>query len=75
MKNIEANFRLTPWLMATALSVVLAACGGGGQSTILGAGGIAPVVVLPPTVTVAVQTVALGRTEDRVIVAILLSAR
>ena len=52
MKNIEANFRLTPWLMATALSVVLAACGGGGQSTILGAGDIAPVVVLPPTVTV-----------------------
>lgn len=52
MKNIEANFRLTPWLMATALSVVLAACGGGDQSPILGAGGIAPVVVLPPTVTV-----------------------
>lgn len=51
MKNIEANFRLMPWLMATAFSVVLAACGGG-QSSILGAGGIAPVVVLPPTVTV-----------------------
>jgi hypothetical protein len=50
MKNIAANFRLTPWLMATALSVVLAACGGGGQSTILGTGGIAPVVVLPPVV-------------------------
>lgn len=52
MKNIEANFRLTPWLMATALSAVLAACGGGGQSPILGSGDIAPVVVLPPTVTV-----------------------
>lgn len=52
MKNIEANFRLTPWLMATALSVVLAACGGGGQDTILGAGAIAPVVVVPPAVTV-----------------------
>lgn len=52
MKNIEANFRLTPWLMATALSVVLAACGGGGQAPILGAGGISPVIVLPPTVTV-----------------------
>ena len=52
MKKIEANFRLTPWLMATALSVVLAACGGGGQSPILGSGVIAPVVVFPPTVTV-----------------------
>lgn len=52
MKNIEANFSLTPWLMATTLSVVLAACGGGGQDPILGAGDIAPVVVLPPTVTV-----------------------
>jgi hypothetical protein len=51
MKHIKANFRLTPWLMATALSAVLAACGGGGQETILGTGGIAPVVVLPPTVT------------------------
>lgn len=51
MKNIKANFRLTPWLMATALSAVLVACGGG-QSPILGVGDIAPVVVLPPTVTV-----------------------
>jgi len=50
MKNIETNFRLTPWLMATALSVVLAACGGGGQSPILGSGDIAPVVA--PIVTV-----------------------
>ena len=49
MKNIEANFRLTPWLMATALSITLAACGGGGQDTILGSGDVAPVV--PPTVT------------------------
>lgn len=52
MKNIEANFRLTPWVMATALSVTLAACGGGGQDTILGTGDIANVLVAPPTVTV-----------------------
>ncbi len=51
MKHLEANFRLTPWLMATAFSVTLAACGGGGQDPILGSGGIAPVVVAPPTVT------------------------
>jgi hypothetical protein len=25
MKNIEANFRLTPWLMASALSITLVA--------------------------------------------------
>jgi hypothetical protein len=50
MKNIEANSRLTPWLMATALSIVLTACGGGGQAPILGAGDLAPVVA--PIVTV-----------------------
>lgn len=50
MKNIEANFKLTPWLMATTLSVVLAACGGGGQAPILGAGDVSPVVA--PKVTV-----------------------
>ena len=50
MKKFQANDRLTPWLMATALSVVLAACGGGGQAPILGAGSVSPVVA--PTVTV-----------------------
>ena len=55
MKNIEANFRLTPWLMVTALSVVLAACGGGGQAPILGAGDIA--VVVAPVVTVVTPAV------------------
>lgn len=55
MKNIEANFRLTPWLMATALSITLAACGGGGQDTILGAGNVATVVV--PIVTVVTPSV------------------
>jgi hypothetical protein len=50
MKNIEANFRLTPWLMASALSITLVACGGGGQDTILGAGSVSPVVA--PTLTV-----------------------
>ncbi|MDD2844746.1 MAG: ice-binding family protein [Rhodoferax sp.] len=56
MKNIKTNFRLTPWLLATTFSITLAACGGGGQETILGTGDIAPVVppvvVLAPTVTV-----------------------
>jgi hypothetical protein len=52
MKNIKTNFRLTPWLTATVLSLVLAACGGEGQSPILGGGDIDPVVVTPPTVTV-----------------------
>jgi hypothetical protein len=50
MKNFEANFRLTPWLIATAVSATLAACGGGGQDTILGSGSISPVVA--PTVTI-----------------------
>ena len=55
MKNIEANFRLTPWLMASALSITLVACGGGGQDTILGAGSVATVVV--PIVTVVTPSV------------------
>jgi hypothetical protein len=50
MKNFEANFRLTPWLIAAAVSATLAACGGGGQDTILGSGSISP--VLAPTVTI-----------------------
>jgi len=50
MKKFQANDRLTPWLMATALSVVLAACGDGGQAPILGAGSVSPVVA--PTVTI-----------------------
>jgi hypothetical protein len=50
MKNFEANFRLTRWLVATAVSATLAACGGGGQDTILGSGSISPVVA--PTVTI-----------------------
>jgi hypothetical protein len=51
MKNFKANFRLTPWLMAPALSIFLVACGGGGQEPILGTGGIVPALVAPPTVT------------------------
>ncbi|HSN79127.1 MAG TPA: Ig-like domain-containing protein, partial [Rhodoferax sp.] len=57
MKKFDGNSRLLPWLMAPALSVFLVACGGGGQDPILGAGGIAPVFGLPPTVTVATPSV------------------
>lgn len=52
MKNIKRNSRALPWLMAIGLSGLVAACGGGGQSPILGAGSLAPVVVTLPTVTV-----------------------
>jgi hypothetical protein len=52
MTNFQANFRLTPWLMAAVVSATLVACGGGGQDTILGTGDIANVLVAPPTVTV-----------------------
>ncbi|PIY28166.1 MAG: hypothetical protein COZ09_11385, partial [Comamonadaceae bacterium CG_4_10_14_3_um_filter_60_42] len=51
MNKSQLNFRPLSWLMAPVLSVALVACGGGGQDTILGSGGIAPVVVVPPTVT------------------------
>lgn len=52
MNKSQLNFKPLPWLMAPVLSAVLVACGGGGQETILGTGGIANVVVGPPTVTV-----------------------
>lgn len=50
MKKINSISRGLPWLMAIGLSGLVAACGGGGQSPILGAGVISPVI--PPTVTV-----------------------
>lgn len=52
MKKINGISRGLPWLVAVGLSGLVAACGGGGQSPILGAGSIDPVVVAPPTVTV-----------------------
>jgi len=53
MKNIKCISRGLPWFMVAGLSVLLSACGGGGgQSPILGAGSLGPVVVTPPTVTV-----------------------
>lgn len=51
MKKNNGISRGLPWLMAIGLSGVIAACGGGGQSAILGAGSLAPVVSTPPTVT------------------------
>lgn len=50
MKQFQGNFRPAPWLMAIGLSGLVAACGGGGQSPILGAGDIA--LVVAPIVTV-----------------------
>jgi hypothetical protein len=50
MTNFVCNFRLLPWFVAAVLSFLAAACGGGGQSPIFGAGSISPVVA--PTVTV-----------------------
>jgi len=52
MKTFDGNSRLLPWLMAPALSVLLVACGGGGQEPILGAGSIGSVTSTAPTVTV-----------------------
>jgi hypothetical protein len=42
MKNLGSYSRVLPWFMALLLSMFVAACGGGGQSPILGAGGVAP---------------------------------
>lgn len=49
MNKSQLNFRPLPWLMAPVLSIFLVACGGG-QDTILGTGGIAPVASSAPTV-------------------------
>lgn len=51
MKKYESYARVLPWFMALALSVLLAACGGG-RDGILGSGGISPLVA--PTVTAVV---------------------
>lgn len=52
MKKSKSISRGLPWLMAIGLGGLVAACGGGGgQSPILGAGSVAPVVATPPTVT------------------------
>jgi hypothetical protein len=51
MKKTNGISRGLPWLMSIVLSGLVAACGGGGQSPILGAGSIAPVATVPPTVT------------------------
>ncbi len=48
MKKYESYARVLPWFMALALSVLLAACGGG-RDPILGAGGIGAIAA--PTVT------------------------
>ena len=61
MKKIKGISSGLPWLMAIGLSSLVAACGGGGQDPILGAGNIAPVdtvvPVVPPTVALAVTAV------------------
>lgn len=41
MKKFDGYCRALPWFMALLLSVLLAACGGGGQAPILGAGDVA----------------------------------
>lgn len=50
MKKMNGISRGLPWLMAIGVSGLVAACGGGGQSPILGAGSLAPVVSLVPVV-------------------------
>ncbi len=61
MKQFQGKFKPAPWLMAIGLSGLVAACGGGGQSPILGAGSIAPVIslvpVVPPATALAVTAV------------------
>lgn len=42
MKNLGSCSRVLPWFMALLLSMFVVACGGGGQSPILGTGGVAP---------------------------------
>ncbi len=55
MKKFDSYSRVVPWVMALLLSVLVAACGSGGQDTVLGTGGIG----IAPTVT---TTVPLART-------------
>ena len=50
MKKINGISRGLPWLMLIGVSGLVAACGGCGQSPILGAGSLAPVVSLVPVV-------------------------
>ena len=49
MKKFKSMSRGLSWLTAGAMSTLIAACGGGGQSPILGTVSVSPVV--PPTVT------------------------
>ncbi|NCP55863.1 MAG: Ig-like domain-containing protein, partial [Rhodoferax sp.] len=56
MNQIKGISRGLSWLAAVGMTGLMAACGGGGQSTILGAGSLAPVLVVPPTVTVVSPT-------------------
>ncbi|BCO27784.1 hypothetical protein MIZ03_2675 [Rhodoferax lithotrophicus] len=51
MKKIAGNSKRLPCFMAMLLSILVTACGGGGQSPILGAGSLSPVPVVPLTVT------------------------
>jgi len=53
MNKSRLNFRPLPWLMAPVPSIFLVACGGGGQDTILGTGGMAPVASSAPKVTLS----------------------
>jgi hypothetical protein len=61
MKKIKGISRGLPWLMAVGLSGLVAACGGGDQSPILGVGSLAPVAsvvpVVPPAVALSVTAV------------------
>lgn len=50
MKKSNGISRELPWLVAASLTGLVAACGGGGQSPILGAGSLSPVVA--PLVTI-----------------------
>jgi hypothetical protein len=49
MKKFKSMSKGLSWLTAGAMSALIAACGGGGQSPILGTVSVSPVV--PPTVT------------------------
>jgi len=52
MNQIKGISRGLSWLTAVGMTGLMAACGGGGQSSILGAGSLAPVLLVPPPVIV-----------------------
>ncbi|MDD5031033.1 MAG: ice-binding family protein [Rhodoferax sp.] len=54
MKKMNGISKGLPWLMVVGLTGLVAACGGGGQSPILGAGSLSPVVA--PMVTIVTPT-------------------